>query len=261
MPVDELGRRAARDLRAAAAGLDENAALATVTDRSRNRNHRTVARVVVVCAVAALVFLAAAAVRAQLEPGSTVSPAGQVAGAIVGRGLSVPARLTVPSGWVATRDGAYVRLVPADGSDRSITVTPADRAFDPPDYARLTTPADFTMWSKAHPALTVTNAAGGPWGGHWVSTQMDLALNDSAAAQHPYPSSTHVVPLVPLPGDGTRIAISDDDQTFRWAIVTTRDGDLLIAARSATPRDRFLWDGFNALAASLRLPTSGKGTG
>lgn len=255
MPVDELGRRAARDLRAAVAGLDENAALVSVT--SPGRKHSMGTRLVVVCVAAALLVVAAATLRAQLSPGSTVSPAGDLAGAIVGQGLSVPLEFTVPEGWDATTNGAFLQLSPVDGSDRLITVTPAGRTFDPPtytsppSYATLSKPADYVLWTLTHPALEVRNRFGG-YGEGYDTSQMDLLLTGSNAASSP-DSARVFVPLVPLPGVPDRITISDDDETFRWIVVSTRDGIVLVAAQSATPRDTALWDGINELVQSLKI--------
>jgi len=258
MSVDELGRRATDELRAAAAQSDEIAAMQAVLGRRPTR--WSGARLVAVCAAAALIVAGAAVVRAQLNPSASVFPAGQLAGAVVGERMSLPVRITVPTRWTAATNQAYVKLLPTDGSDRSITVTPADQAFDPPSYARLTTPVDFVLWTLSHPGLEASNRVGGAWGDGYVSTQMDLTLSDPPA-QHLRVAPPGTLPLVPLPPEGGAITISEHDQTFRWAIVTTHDGDLLVAARSSAPRDRFLWDGFNTLVTSLRVVPSGEATG
>ncbi|MDH4158689.1 MAG: hypothetical protein OEV62_00345 [Actinomycetota bacterium] len=258
MSVDELGRRATDELRAAAARSDEIVALEAVLGSRPTR--WTGARLVAVCAAAALVVAGAAVVRAQLNPSASLSPAGQLAGAVVGERMSLPVRLTVPVQWTAATNQAYVTLLPTDGSDRSITVTPADKAFDPPLYATLTRPADFMVWTLSHPALEASNRTGGAWGDGYVSAQMDLTLSDPPA-QHLRVAPPGTLPLVPLSPEGAAITISENDQTFRWAIVTTHDGDLLVAARSSAPRDTFLWDGFNTLVTSLRVVPSGEATG
>ena len=258
MSVDDLGRRATDELRAAAARSDEIAAMEAVLGSRPTR--WSGARLVAVCAVAALLVAGAAVVRAQLNPSASVSPAGQLVGTVVGQGMSLPVGLTVPADWVASTNSGYVRLVPADGSDRSITITPADKAFDPPSYARLVTPADFNEWTGLHPALEVSYRFAGPWGEGYESTQMELTLSEPPAQQSPRVAPPGVLPLVPLPGEGAAITISEDDQTFRWTIVNTGDGVLLVAARSSTPRDRFLWDGVSSAFASLEVPSTAEGT-
>jgi hypothetical protein len=247
MPVDDLGRRAANELRAAAALSDEIAALQAVTGTGRPRWSGP--RLIVVCVIAALLVVSAAVVRVQLNPGASVSPAGQLAGTVVGEGLSVPVRFTVPADWTSPTDGAYVQLLPADGSDRSMTVTPATLAFDPPGYTTTSRPTDWILWTLSHPGLEVRGRFG-DYGDGWEGSYMTLLLSGTATS--PQITDRQVVPLVPLPGDAGSITISDDDQTFYWAVVTTREGRTLVAGRSSIPNDTELWDAFFAALKSIQ---------
>ena len=98
---------------------------------------------------------------------------------VVGARLSVPVELTVPEGWVVTRDAQAVELRPLDGSDRSITLVGQPvMVYQPPDYQLKPLRDDLVVWTTTHPDLEVSDQFGldGP-DFAWTGTEMELALS------------------------------------------------------------------------------------
>ena len=168
---------------------------------------------------------------------------------IVGGRLSVPVELTVPSGWVVTRDAQAVVLRPLDGSSSSITLVGQPvMVYEPPDYRLKPLRDDLVVWTTTHPDLEVSDQFGldGP-GFAWTGTEMELALSAGSSD----------VPLVPVPGRPyplTPLDITKADRTFLWDVIYLTDSPpLLVASQSPIPDDAVLKSARNELLQSLQV--------
>lgn len=246
MSLDTVARRATAALHSAASDLDVDRALAlSVHNHRRSR----FAGPLLVAATLLLVLAAGWLGSRLVTDEQSAPPLDSAPRDVVGDRLSVPVELSVPEGWVVTRDAQAVVLNPQGGSDRSITMVGQPvMVYEPPDYRLKPLRDDLVVWTTTHPDLEVSDQFGldGP-DFAWTGTEMELAL----------PAGAPSVPLVPVPGRPyplTRLDITQADRTFLWDVIYLTDSPpLLVASRSSIADDPHLKAARNALLQSLQV--------
>ena len=244
MSIDTLGLQAAEVLRDATADVDVERSLnLALTPRAVTRRWTTVLVVAAVVTVLVLGWVGSRLVTdEQSAPPLDLAPR-----EVVGDGLSVPVRLTVPEGWVVKRDARAVVLSPLDGSSSSMTLLGQPvMVYQPPDFRLRPLREDLVVWTTTHPDLQVRDQFGldGP-GFAWSGTEMELALADGASN----------VPLVPVPGRPSLapLEITTSDRTFLWDVIYLTDSPpLLVASQSPIADDAALKSARDELLQSLQ---------
>lgn len=245
MSIDTLGHRAAEDLRSATAGIDVERMLNLAPTRRASARRWTT--VVVVATVLLVLVLGWAGSRVMTDEQSA-PPLDSAPTDVVGGRLSVPVEVTVPSGWVASRDAQNVELRPADGSERSITLVGQPvKVFEPPDYDLKPLRDDLVVWMRTHPDLQVSDDFGidGP-DFAWTGTERELAV----------PPRMGEIPLAPLPSGPDPLTVTSQDGTFLWDVIYLSDSPpLLVVSRSPLADDPVLKPARDELLQSLTITT------
>ena len=246
MSIDTIGRSAAVHLRAAAAECDESAAL----DRLTRHMHTPAAparRAWVPVAAIAAALVAALVIGTQIfATTSTPQPLRPPSKVRLGLGMALPMAFTAPDGWHAAYDSRYVRLESDDGSDRSITIVPAGRVFDPRTLRIVQPEEEPSVWIQLHPGVKMS-AGDTPYGPGWNSSlsRLNLAKPDEA------------VPLMPLPGGAEQqIALAPADKTFYWVLIGLKGGTVIAAAQSTEADDQQTYDALYSTLRSIQAPES-----